>query len=459
MDPELLTLLSLQGNLRLEALRLVDQIFRDLQTTLLDPRGIDEYEPDAVIGDALHNREKELAAVEKLVGIIVQEWHAMDINISRKDFELELAKLEARAEQLMGDILVIRDCRFELGGRLLDDMIGAEDGGSISSTWSHVDLLIERYKTAKGAKIPIYEPKGTIAQWNFCKTVFKEYDVEDGNEGWCVISGHRHLRTTVRGAQIVRYSLGEKCARYLFAPSDDSHGHLFGAKNGLPMQIRYAEALDNGRLVIIPDEVQVKHQERNQGYIGRWKVYSLYEADAKKWSRYMPLGSGLHGRSLQFRNDFRPDARYLFFVFCMNVRRRQHHEASGWWRFYLACGPGEAWAAAASGPYLQSSTLRRIAQRVGRLTEEEAAQFVVEAGNGPVTEPSHGDSRVEERDSFHADLCCVAAMQPSPNQSPKWMKFGPYNQSHEDVFGDYEGDDTDTDDEESDEFGAGDEEE
>ncbi|KAM0519010.1 hypothetical protein ACHAPE_004001 [Trichoderma viride] len=455
MDPELLTLLNLQGNLRLEALRLVDQIFRDLQTAFRDPRGIDEYQTDAVIGDALHNREKELAAVEKLVGIIVQEWHAIDINISRKDFEFELAELEARAEHLMGDILVIRDCRFELGGRLLDDVIGAEDGGSISSTWSHVDSLIERYKTAKGAKIPICEPKGTIAQWNFCKTVFKEYDVEDGSEDWCVISGQRHLKTTVRGAQIVRYNLGEKCARYLFALLDDSHGHLFGAKNGLPMQIRYAEALENGRLVIIPDEVQVKHQERNQEYIGRWKVYNLYEADTQKRSDFTPLGSELHGRSLQFRNDFRPDARYLFFVFCINVLQRQRHEASGWWRVYLACGPGQAWAAAASGPYLRSSTLRRIAQRVGRLNEEEASQFVVEAGNGPITEPSDGDRRVEERDSFYQDLCFVAAMQPSPNQSPKWMKLGPYNQSHEDVFGDYEG--GDTDDEESDEFGAGDE--
>lgn len=264
------------------------------------------------------------------------------------------------------------------------------------------------------------------------------------------------MRSTVRGVQIVRYNLGEKCARYLFAPLDDSHGHLFGAKNGLPMHIHYAEALSNGRLVIIPDEVQGKDEERDQGYIGSWKVYNLYEADAQDSSQFMPLGSELHGRSLEFRNDFRPDSRYLFSVFCMNVLRCQRHEASGWWRAYLASGPGEAWAAAASGPYLRQSTLRRIAQRVGRLTEEEAAQFVVEAGNGPIAEPSDGDRRAEEKDSFYADLCCVAAMQPSPNKATDWTKLGQYNQGYEDILGDYEG--GDADDEESDEFEAGEEE-
>ncbi|KAM0446030.1 hypothetical protein ACHAO4_009475 [Trichoderma viride] len=448
MDSELLTLPTLRDELRKETLRLVDQIFGDLQASILPPKGICEYGTDAVIQDALHNRETELVAAERLLGIIVQEWHAVDLIISRQDFEFELAQLEARVEHLMGDILVIRACRFELGGSLLDDVIEAEDGGRISSTWSHIDSLIKRRKTAKGAKVPIYESKDIIAQWNFCQRVFQAYDVEDGIAEWCVMSGRWQLKTTVRGAQIVRYNMGEPCARYLFAPLDDPGGHLLGAKNGLPMHIRYAEALDNGRLVIIPDEVQDKEQERNQGHIGRWKVYNLYEADAQQRSQAIPLGSELHGRSLQFRTDFRPDARYLFFVFCMNVLRRQRHEASGWWLAYLAGGPGRAWAAAASGSYLRPSSLRRLAQRVGYLTEEEAAQFANETGNGYITECSDGDRRVEEKDSFYADLCCVAAMQPSPNQLTELTKLGPYNQGYEDVFHEeeYDSDEEDGDD-------------
>lgn len=436
MDSELLTLSNLRGELRAEALRLVDQIFGDLQSAILAPKNIDEYGTDSVVGDALHNREKELLAAEKLIGIIVREWHVMDLNISRQDFEFELSKLEARVEHLMADTLVIQGCRYELGGRLLDDMIGAEDGRRISSTWSHVDSLIEDYKTAKRAKLPVYKPPETIAQWLFCQRVFKSYGTEDGIVDWCVISGWQ-LRTTVRGAQIVRYNLGEKCAQYLFAPLNELDGHLLGVANGLPMHIRYAEALDNGRLVIIPDKVQDEDQGRKQGYISRWKVYNLYEADAHQSHPHMPLGSDLHGRALQFRNDFRPDARYLFFVFCVSVLRRQRHEASGWWRAYLAGGPGEAWAAA-SGTFLRPSTLRKLAQRIGRLTEEEAAQFVMEAGNGRVTEPSDGDKRVEEKDSRYADLCCVAARQPSPNKLTTLTRLGPYNQGYEDVLADLE---------------------
>ncbi|KAL7918438.1 hypothetical protein ACQKWADRAFT_323782 [Trichoderma austrokoningii] len=386
MDSELLTLPDIRGQLRQEALRLVDQIVDDLQASIVAPRDIEENGTDSVIEGALHNREKELSAVEKLITIIVQEYHAVDLNISRQAFKLELRKLESRVDSLMGDTLVIRACRFELGGRLLDDMVWAEDGGPIRSVWPQFDSLISSYKMAK---LPFFKPKNGPVQWEFCKRVFKEYNVEDGRYAWCVVSGTWHHSKNIRGVQIVRNNVGEPCARYLFGPLDDEGGHLMGARNGLPMCRDYADDLDSGRIVLIPDESQDEGKEKAEGFI-----------------------------------------------------------TSGWWRAYLAAGPGRAWAAAASGNYLCPSMLQRLAQRVGRLTEEEAAEFAVEVGNGRIAELSDEKKHVAEKDSFYSDACYVVAKRRSIHWSNEWTKFERYNQNYQE-FGDdgEDGEEEDDDDE------------
>jgi hypothetical protein len=77
----------------------------------------------------------------------------------------------------------------------------------------------------------------------------------------------------------------------------------------------------------------------------------------------------------------------------MNILRRQRHNVPGWWRDYLANGPGNVWATPRS--YLRTSTLRRIAHQVGHLTKEEAAIF---AGGEP------GEDEDEDMDSLHSDV-------------------------------------------------------
>lgn len=356
---------------------------------------------ESIIEAALQDKEKELAAAEQIVGILNEEWHAGNLDITQETFTSEIEKLERRITSLKGDTVVIRTSRHELGGRMLDDMIWRQDREI--ADWAYLDLLISRYKTPEGARLSLFAPRDADAQQRFRKNVLKAYGAEKRNAAWCVISGQWHPARSIRAAHIVRYNVGEPSARHLFGPPDDKDGHLMGAKNSIPIHEEYEAALDEARLVIVPDG----DQEKGQGSISGWKVYWLYEADEKEKTTALPLGHELHGRSLQFQNDFRPAARYLYFAFCMSLLRRQRHDVPGWWRDYLIYGVGKVWAT--PGSYLRSSTLRKIAHQVGHLTEEEASIFAAEGGGGRTTEPADEDGD-EVMDSTHSSVISFACV-------------------------------------------------
>ncbi|UKZ84362.1 uncharacterized protein TrAFT101_000272 [Trichoderma asperellum] len=364
---------------------------------------------ESIIEATLQDKEKELAAAEQVVGILNGEWHAGNLDITQETFTSEIEKLERRITSLKGDTVVIRTSRHELSGRMLDDMIWRQDREN--ADWAYLDLLISRYKTPEGARLSLFAPRDADAQQRFRAKVLKAYGAADGHAAWCAISGQWHDASLIKAAHIVRYNVGEPSAQHLFGPSNDKDGHLMGAKNGIPIHQVYEQALDEARLVIVPDG----DQENGQASTSGWKVYWLYEADAKKRSLALPSGSELHGRSLQFQNDFRPAARYLYFAFCMSILRRQRHDVPGWWRDYLIDGVGKVWAT--PGSYLRNSTLRKIAHQVGHLTEEEASIFAAEGGSGRTTDPADEDED-EVMDSTHSSVissACASQASPTPS--------------------------------------------
>ncbi|KAI1148732.1 hypothetical protein F4825DRAFT_454143 [Nemania diffusa] len=94
----------------------------------------------------------------------------------------------------------------------------------------------------------------------------------------------------------------------------------------------------------------------------------------------IPFGRKLHGRTLQFQNEYRRAMRYLYFNFAMNILRRQRYAVDGWWRDRIQYAgipffptPGE---------WIKETTLRRIAIRIGHLPAEEARSFVGKEGSG-----------------------------------------------------------------------------
>ncbi|PKK41218.1 hypothetical protein CI102_14712, partial [Trichoderma harzianum] len=327
---------------------------------------------ESIINDRLQDKKTYLAQAEKIVAILNSAWHAGSLDLRQDEFWSQIEQLERLITALRGDVVVIQTSCHELSGRLIDNMIWQHDRQN--TDWAYLDLLISRYKTPEGARLSLFASRDADAQERSRRRVFKAYDAVTPDSEWCVISGKYFKPSLVKAAHIVGYNVGEPSARHLFGPPRDKDGHLMAAKNGIPMHHEHERLFDDARLVIVP-EVQPDGNPRK----GCWKVYCLDEPDTYEASPHFPSGRELHGRSLQFRNEFRPSARYLYFAFCMSILRRQRHQVPGWWQDYLIDDVGKAWAT--PGTYLRTSTLRRLAHQVGHLTEEEAAEFAPGSAN------------------------------------------------------------------------------
>ncbi|KAK1252230.1 hypothetical protein MKX08_003417 [Trichoderma sp. CBMAI-0020] len=383
----------------------------------------DRQRAESTIEARLQSKEANLAKAENLVKILNNGWHAGDLNLREDEFRSQVEQLERLITALRGDVVVIRTSRHELIGRLIDDMVWQQDRQN--TDWAYLDALISRYKTPEGAKLSLFASRDPSAQERFRKKVLKAYDAVDEDMQWCVISGKYFPASTVRAAHIVSYNVGEPSAGHLFGPPGDKDGHLMSDKNGIPMYEMYEKAFDDSRLVIIPDGDPEK---------GCWKVYCLDDPDTHKPSKAVPFGRELHGRSLQFRNDFRPSSRYLYFAYCMSLLRRQRHEVPGWWRDFHADGVGKVWAT--PGTYLRTSTLRRLAHQVGHMTEEEVAEFAP----GPAVE----DEDVEKDVTLTKLVGIARKAQDSPTPA---THMGKRVHTSRDKDGDSEGEEEETEEE------------
>lgn len=107
------------------------------------------------------------------------------------------------------------------------------------------------------------------------------------------------------------------------------HPELFDPKNGILIHNQVEEKFETGLLAIVPDiqdnptaEQVVQWQEQEP------KEYKLkiIDRDPAKLNRIIPeLGEttwkDLDGKKLDFRSEFRPRARYLYWNFCLQILR------------------------------------------------------------------------------------------------------------------------------------------
>ncbi|KAK0712628.1 hypothetical protein B0T26DRAFT_714791, partial [Lasiosphaeria miniovina] len=146
-------------------------------------------------------------------------------------------------------------------------------------------------------------------------------------------TGYEFIKSGVTAAHLFPYKLGPDVLVALFG--EDVESELMTSRNGLPLQPHVESALDDGAISIVPDlpdnptTEQVADWERNEPKIYRWRIIdedaeSLNTVIIPKGHNAPEDGHGapkditirnLDGQRLSFKNDDRPRARYLYFLF------------------------------------------------------------------------------------------------------------------------------------------------
>ncbi|KAK1252231.1 hypothetical protein MKX08_003418 [Trichoderma sp. CBMAI-0020] len=352
---EVLTLPNLRDKLQPEVLQRVDQILADLRVELR-PLTMKVLFGVKHVKNALYNKRKELAAIQKLIRILHEEYHAGHLDNADEELCLDRYNLDLRYNTLTTDTLVLKSSGQEIEGRIRNDIEAERRNWSVSTSAyveeAYLDSLIAPYKTPEGAKIPLFAAKDDTAEQKFRQNVLKAYGAKRGELAWCVVSGQWHNAKDMTVLEIALHCTGEPVAQDIFGPSDNEEGHLMGAKNGLPMHRIYKRAFRDSQMVLVPKG----GPDDDQGSFSRWKIllwdeFESSDGTAKSGRTKLPyFGPELDGR----------------------VLKHQKSEAPGWWR---TCFDDNS---ASKGPkivYVRTSLLRGLAPKLGHLTKEEAIEF------------------------------------------------------------------------------------
>ncbi|KAF4970060.1 hypothetical protein FZEAL_10120 [Fusarium zealandicum] len=341
--------------------------------------------------------QADLKAAQEQVRFINAQYHSAS-NVMRKDeFDKNLEACETRVVLSQVNLAVLQGHRHQMMGQLLDDMNNQFQLRKMEDA-QRIDLLIDRYQTPANATLSLFKARDGKAQERFRKDVFKANDTIDRDEAWCCISGKYCEPDMVVAAHIVPYNVGEMNAVYLFGEShpSDKNGHIMSARNGIPMRQDYEKMFDDGRMTLVPvsgtNDIKVV-------------FFKALEPDPSEHARE------LHGRTLSFKNDFRPAHRYLYFHYAMTLLRRQRHKVPGWWRGFKEYGLHKVWAT--PGAYLRQSAMLVLARNIGHLGPDEAKVFVSPGGSVK----NVGSSRFEGPDDPQREHAILTSINIRPGPS------------------------------------------
>ncbi|KAM7189038.1 hypothetical protein V8F20_010341 [Naviculisporaceae sp. PSN 640] len=192
-------------------------------------------------------------------------------------------------------------------------------------------------------------------------------------------TGCELLKSQVTAAHLFPYKLGPDVLVSLFG--EDVEGELMTARNGLLLQSDVESALDDGTIAIVPDlpddptAEQVAIWERDEPKNYRWRII---DEDALSLETMVALKSqgasddmtirDLDGRRLSFKNDNRPRARYLYFLFVvaqLKMAWRHEYRTDPTKKLKPQLGKG-FWAT--RGRYLNRALLLALAEEIGHDT-------------------------------------------------------------------------------------------
>ncbi|GAW15336.1 hypothetical protein ANO14919_047450 [Xylariales sp. No.14919] len=298
-------------------------------------------------------------------------WQDGSLEMTRGQFQDEMKRQDRELGALFVERAHMRTSRFELAAREVDAEMWNKRAHP--EDWAYIDQLVSRIQEPSGATVTTKNPRDPVKQERWRKDVIKAYGAKNDKEKiWCPISRQHLSSWMTTAAHIVRYRVGEPAAAHLFGPSDNSDGHIWSVRNGIPLCKEYEQMLDDARIAIVPTT-------DGSGLM----VVILDEAEREKeWdpTDHFPTGKALHGRTLEFLTDHRPSMRYLYFAFVINILRRQRFEVDGWWKDRLEYADIPFFPT--PGKWIRETTLRKLAVRIGHLPIDDAGKFATTTCRG-----------------------------------------------------------------------------
>ena len=203
---------------------------------------------------------------------------------------------------------------------------------------------------------------------------------------WCPILSHFIPENIMHAVQIFPWTGGHMAVDEIFGGGPDIEEELNGIQNRLMLSEYAKTRLDDGDIVLVPDVSDAASQEETDAWSrSDPKEYKIRvtNTDADKTNFYHPGGEDLKrtwnqldGRKVNFSSAHRPQARYLFWQYCVTLLRHSWKnkgiQAQKFW--------------GTQGSYIKKRMLLAFAEQIGHDYEAPMKHAIVETEEDDVPE-------------------------------------------------------------------------
>lgn len=247
---------------------------------------------------------------------------------------------------------------------------------SMKAGMAFVKLYISSPK-GLGLKVKGTERDNSV-QSNFRRELIQSYNVAhpDSDRGalWCAVTKRWVEVEATTAAHIFAYHNGEDTMDAIYGP-EPAGSELFSSLNGLILSTTAEQRFDKGQFVIVPalsDNATADQVEDWQNSTTKDYKIRVVDAEAANMRMFISPESpkrwvDLDNETVEFRGDFRPRARYLYFHFvCSMIRRAWNKEKKE--RVLVDQLGKKFWGT--PGPYMRQAMLKAFVTEVGHDFED-----------------------------------------------------------------------------------------
>ncbi|KAI9765070.1 MAG: hypothetical protein M1839_005617 [Geoglossum umbratile] len=261
-------------------------------------------------------------------------------------------------------------------------------------------------------------------QSTFRSTMIEAYNSRDPNPLhpwlWCPILSTWVNSVNATAAHLFAYMHGQDVMNSIFGPTNPPE--LFSALNGLIVSSVVESVFDKGFLVIVPRiSNNPSIAELLQWNESNPKEYKIRIIDLDNPTTHNTIQPGseqtwkdLDSKPVEFRNEFRPRARYLYFHYCMQMLRLSWKQSRRGEVLKKELG-GKFWGT--PGRYLPRNMLLAFVEEMGHEYEEllegaaeegtaaaaERSDILLAVAMDEIKAPLLGDEEDEDEDNVGED--------------------------------------------------------
>ena len=233
---------------------------------------------------------------------------------------------------------------------------------------AYLAALVDRLPEPAGARFKKLEGRSDTDNEQFRKLVRNAYiptvgsPAHDAPESdlpgplmWCPVTKDWHQPNHTTVAHIVPYGIGEFNASYIFGLSmDEGWNVIWGFENGLVLFSMIERHLDDGRIVLVPDDES----------IDEFKLIVL-EDSLLSMQLYSngPRYRDLHNKRLRFKTEARPLKRNLYFLCLITIFRRRRFMVDCWESDSQKIQMGKIWGT--PGQWMRKGVIQALALEIG----------------------------------------------------------------------------------------------